>query len=381
MIFLAFAALLLNPAQSVLAAQTAAAQKQDPDARAEFERGLALQQSGNLPEAEKAFSEAARLAPHNAAVLGNLGVVRAQLGNYSGAVESYQQALAQNTSMHRLNLNLGIAWFKMGDLEKAVSALDQFLSREPSNSQGQELRGLSLFQLGRFQDSAAQFEELLKRDGEKLAYLYALGQATIQAGDTARGQQIFGRMFALFPEAAETHLLRAQAMMSGNQYEEAVQELDQAAKRNPQLPGLQLWRGIAWEGLGHPEEALKCYRAEIRDTGDLIAYYAAGILELKSENAKSAVDLLEKARALDSERYNVSYYLGRGYLRLELYEKALSNLQRSLSRHPRAGSEHYLILDIYRRLGRTEEMKREAALIRELKLKERETVEILTSPP
>jgi protein O-GlcNAc transferase len=169
------------------------------DARALFEQGMAHQKAGRLRDAEQSFSAANRADPDNFAILGNLGVVRAQLGDYDSAIQAYRQALRLNPTAHRLHLNIAIACFEQGAYQDATRSLEAFLKQEPKNAQAQELLALSLLQVQRYSESQPLLLELIKLHGEKLSYLYALGQAQIQAGQRELAENTFPRMFTLFP--------------------------------------------------------------------------------------------------------------------------------------------------------------------------------------
>lgn len=355
------------------------------DARTLFERGVAQQKAGDLKSAEQSFASASREDPDNFAILGNLGVVRAQLGDFAGALKVYRRALQLNPEAHRLHLNIGIAHFKMSQFTLAATELEMFLLKVPDEPQAQELLALAFYQTGKHVESQGLLQKLIASQGEKLSYLYALGQAQIKAGQIEDGEGTFQRMFSLYPDRAETQLLQAQSLMASNQYELAAKVLLEAEKANASTPGLSLWKGIALEGLGRQDEALAAYQAEIARTGDLLAYYAAGILESRSGDAAKAAALLQKALPIDSERYNVSYYLGRLYTKLNRHQDALAFAKRSMERNPDAASEHYTLMTIYRKLGRLEEARKEAETIRQLQesslKKDRETVRKLDARP
>ncbi len=355
------------------------------DARALFDRGVERQRAGDLAGAEKFFAAASKEDSKNFAILGNLGVVRAQLGDFDGALQAYARALNLNPRAHRLRLNIAIANFKMSRFAIAAEELRQFIARVPGEPQAQELLALSLYQIGRYAESEKLLSRLIAAHGEKLPYLYALGQSQIKLGQTANAETTFGRMFSLYPVAAETSLLRAQALMAANRHEAALDVLMQAEQRGAKAPGLALWKGVALEGLGRPEDAGQAYAAEISATGDLLAFYALGILESRSGDMAKAAAMLERALPIDSERYNVSYYLSRAYTALERYEPALEYAKRSQALDPNAASEHYALMNLYRKLGRLREAKKEAEAIRALQAKslekDRETVKKLDSRP
>jgi tetratricopeptide (TPR) repeat protein len=164
-------------------------------------------------------------------------------------------------------------------------------------------------------------------------------------------------------------LLRAQALMSANDHEAALAEIAAAQRPGRAVAGLHLWKAIALEGVGRPDEARGAYQKEIASTGDPLAYYGAGILEFKSGTADAAIPLLTAALPIDSAAYNVSYFLARTYLKLGDAAKALPFAERSLQRTPESVPDHNLLLAIYRRLGRTADVKRQAETIRALQEK------------
>jgi tetratricopeptide (TPR) repeat protein len=259
-----------------------------------------------------------------------------------------------------------------------------FRKADADDAQGRELLALSYLQAGRHADAMGLLTGLIASHGEKLAYLYALGQAQIKGGDTAGGEQTFRRMFASFPDEPETHLLRAQALMAGNEHEGALAEIAAAERPGRSVAGLHLWKAIALEGVGRPDEARGAYQKEIASTRDPLAYYGAGILEFKSGTAEAAIPLLIAALPIDSAAYNVSYFLARTYLKLGDAAKALPFAERSLQRTPESVPDHNLLLAIHRRLGRTADVKRQAEAIRALQeksvKKDRDTLERNSRP-
>ena len=61
---------------------------------ADFARGVALQQQGDLQHAREAYEAALRSVPNRPDALSNLGVIFARLGQYGEAIKYYKEALA-----------------------------------------------------------------------------------------------------------------------------------------------------------------------------------------------------------------------------------------------------------------------------------------------
>jgi tetratricopeptide (TPR) repeat protein len=343
---------------------------QPGDPRALFEEAMAAQSQGRLAEAAKLLESAAKAAPGNFAVFGNLGAVRAQLGDFDGALDAYRQALALNPGVARLHLNIGIAHVRRGRFVEALAALDRFLAAEPANMQGRELRALCLFQLARYPESTEAYRQLATDHGEPLAALYGWGQSLLKTGDRPGAERVFERLFARHGATAEASLLEAQMMMSENRLEEALAKLNSLAAGPERLRGVDLWRGITLEGLGRAAEARAAYRAEFDATGDLVAAYALGVLAGRDGDEREALRWLDRAQPIDAERYNVAYHRGRALLRLGDARAAVNLLEQSARRNPRSVPERYLLLQAYQKLGRAADAQRVSMEIRRLRAAE-----------
>ena len=351
----------------ILLAAAAAAASPQTGARTLFEQGLERQRAGDTQAALALFESAAKLAPGHAAILGNLGVMRAQAGDLVGAVAAYTQALRANPAAHRLRLNIAIAWVRAGQFVKAIEPLDSFLTHEATNRQALELRALCDYQTGRFGAAGQRYDSLIAAHGEQLSLLYGVGESRGRAGDLAGAEQAYGRLFQLYPEAPQTRLLLAQKLLGEGRADDAVAALRALSH---DLPGVDLWLGIALERAGRHDDALQAYRAEIAASGDLLAHYGAGVIESRSGAPQQAIRHLESALPLDGDRYNASFHLASLYARTGESAKALPLALAVVKRDPQAEPAHYLLMQIYQKLGRPAEARRQAALIRDLKARE-----------
>ena len=79
---------------------------------AQFARGVAAQQKGDLDGARQAYEAALKLIPRRMDALSNLGVVYAKLGRYDEAIKHYQAALLLEPTELAIRFNLGIAYFE-----------------------------------------------------------------------------------------------------------------------------------------------------------------------------------------------------------------------------------------------------------------------------
>ena len=334
------------------------------DARVLFESAEKAQQAGRLAEAQRLLESAAKLAPGQVAILGNLGAIRAQRGDFAGALSVYEQALKINPATPRLHLNIALAHFRQSDFAAALTSLDQYQKQAPADPQGGELRAVCLYQLGRYEDAATQYRDLSAHGEERLAWLYGQGQSLMRAGKPEQGQAAIARLFTRFPEAPETKLLEAQALIAVRKYEQAIEQLE--GLRLEKLSGVDLWLGVAYENARRFPEAKQAYAREAAASGDLLAHYALGIAEARDGRDAEAAKYLERALPIDSQINNVSFHLARAYLKLNKPAAALPLLDRAIMRDPKATPPRYARLQALKNTGNFEEAQREANVIREL---------------
>ena len=130
--------------------------------------------------------------------------------------------------------------------------------------------------------------------------------------------------------------------------------------------GSDLWLGVANESTRRFPEAKAAYLREANASGDLAAFYALGIAEARDGRDAKAAKWLERARGLDSATSNVSFHLGRAYLKLGQAERALPLLEKAIARDPQSTPPRCARLQALQALGRQEEARTESGRNRDL---------------
>src|SRR5205085_5054570 len=124
------ASLILTLALWLTPAQDGAAVRQS---EADFARGVALQQQGDLEGARAAYEAALKSVPRRFDALSNLGVVYARLGRYEQAIKCYRAALAVEPQQWAVRLNLGIAYYQTEQFAAAAEELARVTGAQTDN--------------------------------------------------------------------------------------------------------------------------------------------------------------------------------------------------------------------------------------------------------
>jgi tetratricopeptide (TPR) repeat protein len=98
-------------------------------------KGQAALEAGKLPEAEKAFRDAANLDPGSAEAQFGLGNVYLRQGQLDAAETAYRAAVNNNPDMNSAHLNLGVVYYQKEELTKAADEFNAVLRIDPNDAQ------------------------------------------------------------------------------------------------------------------------------------------------------------------------------------------------------------------------------------------------------
>ena len=283
-----------NPHESVAAWQYAiTANPTDPAPRDAWLRYLT--QEKRFDEAYQLTGTWLQLAPRDAALLVNHGILAQQFGHTDEAEENWQRALKFDPSQAEADLYLGLDLDKEGKLEDAISHYESFIrkvaQRPPSNVPPAATIITVALKLAdcNVRANNADFalrdykmaRTLAARTGEmKLESLSDVGEASLQArlGETSKALPLYQRtlqldagladrhseavdwyMYAIFlrdngfpPRFAYASLLKSQSLLSPHVNDEAAAAAGQARKQLEQQLGS---RAVAISQ--NPEPALR----------------------------------------------------------------------------------------------------------------------------
>jgi len=341
--------------------------QQPQDAVARFDRAVELQQQGKLDEAAAEYRAALAIRPDYPEAQANLGVVLARLGKYDEAITAYESALKLAPHLTPILLNLGIAHYRAGKFDQAIIVFQQFLEQRPDVTQARQLYGLSLAALGRDEEAVKQLEATLDAAAPDAATLYSLGLAYLRLGKP--GFRATLERLAAFPAGRPAlHLLQGQAFLRDQEFEKALEELQTAAKLNPDLPRLHFSLGLTHLKLGQNKEAVAAFEDEAkRSPQDFpTLYYLADALE-KDGDAGAARQRVEAALKLDSQSPEANGLLGKILFKQGKASEAVKPLEFAITKNATDHELRYTLARVYQQLGRREDAAREFAEVQRLK--------------
>jgi tetratricopeptide (TPR) repeat protein len=207
-------------------ADTAAPKAPLPDdADAHYLRGQTLEAQGLLEQAAQSFGRATALRPKFADAHNDLGEVLLRLGRTDAAIASCRRALALRPRFAAALGNLANAERALGTLSAAIAGYRRVIALEPELAEAHRNLGSALLEAG-----------------EREAAIISLQKAVaLRPGFTAAVAQL------------------ARALTVVGRGAEAIPHYDRLLARDARLEILDEYAGLL-AGLGHYEEAARCYR-------------------------------------------------------------------------------------------------------------------------
>ena len=154
----------------------------------------------------------------------------------------------------------------------------------------------------------------------QLNYLYVLGIAANKAGRADLEQRALSHLVEIGQNSPEFHLLMGKAHLNREEYDEAITELELAAKGDPSLPFVHFNLGMAYlkkQDLEHAKaEFLKDIAIEPDVTYD---YDQLGQVYYLQQQDQEAEKMFRKALHLDPQLASSHFQLARVYQRENRY--------------------------------------------------------------
>jgi tetratricopeptide (TPR) repeat protein len=252
----------------------------------------------------------------------------------------------------------GVQLYKQQKYTEAISALEQAVKTEkPDSPQYREsslIIGQSYYMLSQAPKAIPWLEKLSNVNEAN----YMLGYAYLQAGQQARSEEAFARLFGLKPDSAGAHLLAGQMMLKQEYETQGVAEIKTALQLDPRIPEAHYLLGITAIFRGRFDDAVAALREEVAINPNFaMAWYRLGDVHARQEQCDAAIPNLQRAVWLNPDFSGPYILLGKCYFRQRNFENAEGILRRGLKIDPNNSSGQYLLGQTLIAEGKTEEGK------------------------
>lgn len=327
-----------------------------------FGAGEAALRAGKLEEAEHDFRQVLAINSEVAGAYANLGVIDMRRKQWPQALAMLRKAEKMAPNVAGIRLNIGLAYFRQNDFSHAIKPFESVVRDVPDSYQAKHLLGLCYFFNDRWQDAIAALEPLWGQASSQLNYLYVLGRAAEKVKNTALEEKAYGRLTEIGQDTPEFHLIMGKAHINREEYDEAVRELEAAAKADPKLPFVHFNLGLAYLHKQEFEQARAEFQKDIALEPDVpFAYEQLAGVEATLGNETEAAKNYRQALKLNTQSISAHMGLAKIEEHRQRYAAALAELDQIIRLDSGNASARYLRGQVLVRMGHEQEGRQELA--------------------
>lgn len=316
-----------------------------------------------------------RADPKDKIQLFNLMIQAREFGkddaSYERTVANYKKVLAEDPNVIDAWFNLGNVHVKMQRFEEAIGYFKKALELKPDYDLPVINMANAYRRMGRDDAALAGFEHYLTIDPKNANVWYQVGEIYLDRGDDARATENFRKALEIDPrEASAKNALGVLAFKHGDLVtaeREARAALE--IKKDVRLAHYNL--ALIAEERQDPKTAEAEYRAELAEhpNASKAAFNLARLYE-RTGRVNEQIALLKEAVEQTPSFAEGEIFLAKAYLDngVKLPE-AIELAKKGLTHNPQAAVAslgHYVLADLYNRVGRPQDAAREVALGRAL---------------
>jgi arylsulfatase A-like enzyme/tetratricopeptide (TPR) repeat protein len=286
------------------------------------------------------------------------------------ALDKIRQVLSKDSDILEAHHILGNLLNKKDDTEAAIEAYQEALARDPEYKPALFSLASIYEESGRLEDGAAGFRRILDIDPRDNTASFRLATIHASRKEYEPAIEILSNSIDMGVERAPAHNLMAECYIGLEKYDEAEAAVRKALDMKDDLPTAYYNLALILEERGDLRGAAEAYEKEIAIApGDFKAHFnlakifgQIGRLEKQMEHFEKSIEV--------NEEFAVGYlYLSKMYLDRGDLEKASSLAKKGIELGPEpsmAPLGHYILADVYNRMGRLEDAEREVAIARRL---------------
>ncbi len=365
--FLIIVSALLVPA--LIVPSLLAAPQQDIDEL--LKHAIDEQQHGNFSAAIRDYRKVLELRPNELEAKINLGAALSHAGQFDEAIAIYRSALISAKDKNPILLNLALAFYKKGDFEHAREQFEILHDAQPNNLQVVILLGDSDLRTGKSDAALNLLEPLEDKYSQNMDFEYVLASALIDTKGRRREGVTRMEKIAKAGSAADAYMIAGATLLQLNEYEQARQDLEQALRLKPTLPGLYTLVGTARDKTGDVKAAEPAFREALKNNpDDFEANLYLGAILYKRRDIDEAKGYLDRALRLKPSDSMARYEAAMLKSTSGDYETAARELELLVKDDPDWLEPHVELATLYYRLHRPQDGAKERQIVESLTAKQ-----------
>jgi tetratricopeptide (TPR) repeat protein len=258
-----------------------------------------------------------------------------------------------------------------GNLPEAEQQVRTYLKEHPASADAHYLLAYILYREAKAKDSLAEYTEAAKYRRPTALDLQGVGADYVILDDFPDADKWFSLSVEWDPKSLTGWYYLGRTKYNENRFEEAIHAFEKCLELDPKNVKAKDNLGLALQGLERLDDAQKAFETAIEwQKGSLQKnpepYIDLGALWLERNEAGKAVPYLQSGLEINPKSARAHQQLGKAHFVLKEYGKAQSELEEAIRLAPDNAPAHYVLAQVYRKQGLSEQANGEFAKYKEL---------------
>jgi len=193
---------------------------------------MEFENQGNKDSALTMFSKANKLAPDNAKIKAQLGILKLRNNDQTG-VQELERAIGIDPEFQPANIALAMNYLKNNEIQKAIDLADNWLLQSPNNISALILRGNIAIKSDTPDDAVVFFKKALEASPENVTALFNLAVLFSNKGNFSQSNHYLDELFRADLEYPYAYRLAISNALSLDKEEELEQKIFSFIKNSP----------------------------------------------------------------------------------------------------------------------------------------------------
>jgi tetratricopeptide (TPR) repeat protein len=286
-------------------------------------------------------------------------------GRIDEAIAQVREALSADPDIVEGYMLLGNFQKKAKRPAEAIASYKQALERDPEHQGALFSLAIAYKDQGRLKEAQVGFERARELDPRNGKVLWQLADLFMREGDQPKAQAVIKDALARKVDEHRFLLKLGESQIEAKDYVDAETSLKGALAKKPNLDTASFNLGLVYEERGETDKAIAAYEAELahNDKAHRAAFNLAKLLQ-KQDRLPEAITRYRQVATIQPAFGTGQLYLAKALLDSGDLAGAEEWAKKGLAANPEARIAplgHYVLADVFNRLGRESEARREVA--------------------
>ncbi len=281
------------------------------------------------------------------------------------ALENISQVIEQDPNIMEARQVRGRIFLKQNKLDEAIVEFKEALKIDPEYESAIFSLAQAYKRSKKYDEAIAGYKRLMQMDPRDSKPPFNLGDIYLELKDVDKAIPYLQKSIQIDPEHSSlSHNLLGAAYLEKKKLDQAEQEINKALELRPRIPDAYYNLALIHEERREFDKAIEKYKKELElHPAAFPAHFNLALLYSKMGMKEEQVPHLEEAIKYNKDLSKAYLFLAKAYLDLNKnLQEAINFAKEGLKLEPESEYSplgHYILADIYNRLGRFNESNKE----------------------